>query len=103
MSNDCQYHSILFVAVDNAPTGPNDAALCANSQTPMQLCSQHAWRVYQVEIADSIFGSVPRLGPLDFGGYGYAADFTKVPEPGTLSLLGFGLAGMGFMRRRRKN
>jgi hypothetical protein len=29
-------------------------------------------------------------------------DAVSVPEPGTIALLGIGLAGMGFMRRRRK-
>lgn len=40
-------------------------------------------------------------GGEEFGILGGVAPTTSVPEPGSLALLGLGLAGLGMIRRRR--
>ena len=39
--------------------------------------------------------------PSDFGPLLAGVNLEQVPEPATLSLLGLGLVGLGFMRRRK--
>ncbi len=45
-------------------------------------------------------GGLDVTGPEGVGGVVFLP-FVSVPEPGTLALLGFGLAGLGFARRRK--
>ena len=48
----------------------------------------------------SINTSVPESGPGGPGGGGSGGGGTNVPEPGTFSMIGIGLAGIGMLRRR---
>jgi hypothetical protein len=45
-------------------------------------------------------GFWPEQGAISWVGI-FGGDSSKVPEPGTMALLGLGLVGMGLMRRRR--
>lgn len=49
-----------------------------------------------------IGGNGPGTGGGDSGGGGDDSNVVTVPEPTTLALIGFGIAGMGTVRRRRK-
>jgi hypothetical protein len=46
------------------------------------------------------FGHISRAD--DFGSYGYSGGRAQVPEPATMLLLGFGLAGLAAFRKRSK-
>lgn len=57
------------------------------------------WAVVDLDLFTRSRGSV-EIGMISHAGMSGTSGNTSVPEPGTLSLLALGLAGVGFMRRK---
>ena len=86
------------------PSSPNGAEFgIAGGDTSGLVSSIRFWAVGSVTIEFETTGDFD-YGLLEQVHFLYGTDFeaTRVPEPGTLALLGVGLLVMGFSRRRRK-
>jgi hypothetical protein len=63
--------------------------------------SLFGWVSDQADISSVIVGNDGGFFGFDFDNFTFGGEVATVPEPSTLALLGIGLLGIGFARRRR--
>jgi PEP-CTERM motif len=90
MPSQCGTGGIVDISGSLSPSGTLDVGTAAN---PDLFAGTYSGGDTFTGVATSLDGDV----------YDWTFNRASVPEPATLSLLGLGLAGVGFLRKRKRN